>query len=182
MTVQVALALVLLISSGLMIRSFQTLRNVDPGFVRPEQVQTVRFGIPQADVKEAERVVRIEQAVLDKVAAIPGVESVGLTSKLPLDGDGWHDPIYAEDHVYGDSQLPSAAELQDCIAGAGEGDGEPHDRGAGLHMDRPIRQAAGGDGDGESWRAIVGGPAECGGEADSRREGKSRRGAKWWVW
>ncbi|MCU1236171.1 MAG: Multidrug transporter substrate-binding protein, partial [Candidatus Solibacter sp.] len=104
--VQVGLALVLLIGSGLMIRSFQTLRNVDPGFTRPEEVQTVRFGIPSAEIKEGVRVVRMEQEIADKVAAIPGVESVGLTSKLPLDGSGWHDPIYAEDHVYAESQVP----------------------------------------------------------------------------
>ena len=43
-----ALALVLLISSGLMIRTFQALKHVDPGFVRPEEVQTLRIGIPSA--------------------------------------------------------------------------------------------------------------------------------------
>ena len=45
--VQVALALVLLISSGLMIRTFQALRHVDPGFTRPQDIQTLRISIPE---------------------------------------------------------------------------------------------------------------------------------------
>ena len=49
---QVALALVLLISSGLMIRTFQALRNVDPGFVRPDTLQTVEISIPPSLVPE----------------------------------------------------------------------------------------------------------------------------------
>src|SRR6478609_970760 len=46
--IQVALALVLLVSSGLMIRTFYQLRSVDPGFVRPQEVQTLRISIPQS--------------------------------------------------------------------------------------------------------------------------------------
>src|SRR4029078_6349615 len=55
--VQVSLALVLLISSGLMIRTFQALRHVDPGFERPQEVQTFRISIPQSAVKEPDAVV-----------------------------------------------------------------------------------------------------------------------------
>ena len=56
--VQVALALVLLVSSGLMIRSFQALRHVQPGFTRPEEVQTLRISIPSSQVKDPVMVVR----------------------------------------------------------------------------------------------------------------------------
>src|SRR5215831_14039410 len=56
--VQVSLALVLLICSGLMIRTFLALTNVNPGFARPEQVQTFHIYIPNTEVKEDERVVR----------------------------------------------------------------------------------------------------------------------------
>jgi putative ABC transport system permease protein len=104
--VQVSLALLLLIGSGLMIRTFQTLRNVQPGFTRPEEVQTLRFSIPGTQVKDPIQVVRMQQNILDKIAAIPGVSSVGFTTKLPLDGNGWHDPIYAQDHVYAETQIP----------------------------------------------------------------------------
>jgi len=104
--VQVALALVLLISSGLMIRSFAALRNIRPGFTDPDTVQTLRLAIPDTQVKDETAAVRMEQQILDRMAAIPGVQSAALSSTLPLDGSGWHDPIYAEGHVYQEGKLP----------------------------------------------------------------------------
>jgi putative ABC transport system permease protein len=104
--VQVALALVLLIGSGLMIRTFQTLKHVEPGFVNPEQVQTLRISIPESQVKDEVAVVRAEQAIIEKIEAIPGVSSVGLTSLIPMTNQGWHDGLFAEDHAYNESQIP----------------------------------------------------------------------------
>ena len=104
--VQVGLAMLLLIGSGLMIRTFQTLRNVQPGFTRPEEVQTLRIFIPEAQVKDPVQVLRMQHNILEKIAALPGVSSVAFTSKVPLDLGGWHDPIYAQDHVYTESQIP----------------------------------------------------------------------------
>ena len=89
---QVALAMVLLIAAGLTIRSFQALHGVQPGFTRPDQIQTLRIFIPQAQIKEPVEVARQQQEILNRVAAIPGVASVGLTTVVPLDGMGWHDP------------------------------------------------------------------------------------------
>jgi predicted permease len=103
--VQIGLALVLLIGSTLMIRTFQALRDVRPGF-NPAQLQTFRIGIPYAQAAEPIQVLRTQQAILDQISAIPGVSSAAFASKLPLDGGGWHDPIYAEDHVYAESQIP----------------------------------------------------------------------------
>src|SRR5262249_32977934 len=93
---QVALALVLLVSSGLMIRTFVALRNVRPGFTNAERIQTFRVGIPPAQVKEAGAVAEMHRAIMDKIAAIPGVDSVALTTIVPMTGFGWHDPVYAE--------------------------------------------------------------------------------------
>ena len=45
-------------------------------------------------------------SILDKIAALPAVQSVGLSTTVPMDGNGWHDPIFAGDHVYSESQLP----------------------------------------------------------------------------
>ncbi len=104
--VQVALAMVLLIGSGLMIRTFQTLRHVQPGFSRIEEVQTLRISIPESQVKDDAQVARTEQAILDKISAIPGVSAAGLTSMVPLTGQGWTDGVYAEDHIYSESQIP----------------------------------------------------------------------------
>src|SRR6201987_5763480 len=85
--VQVALALVLLICSGLMIRTFRALMHVPPGFTAPDSVQTFRFCIPSTDVPDGEgdRAVHMDQEVLSKVAAIPGVSSVSFSSAIPMD-------------------------------------------------------------------------------------------------
>jgi putative ABC transport system permease protein len=104
--VQVALALVLLICSGLMIRTFQALRKVEPGFTRPEQLQTLSFSITEPQVKEPERVVRMQQEIVDKIAGVPGVSSVAFVNSLPMDGQGWNDPIFAQDHAYKEGQIP----------------------------------------------------------------------------
>jgi predicted permease len=103
---QIALALVLLVGSGLMIRTFQALRDVHPGFTRAREVQTLRISIPDSQVKDEVAVVHMEQAILDKVGAVPGVTSVALASTVTMTGDGWHDPLYAQDKAYTESQLP----------------------------------------------------------------------------
>jgi putative ABC transport system permease protein len=104
--VQVALALVLLVGSGLMVRTFQAMRHVDPGFTNPQEILTLGLSIPSAQVKEPEAVVRMHQAIMEKIAAIPGVTSVGLTSLIPMTGANWQDPIFAADKSYEQKQLP----------------------------------------------------------------------------
>jgi predicted permease len=104
--VQVALALVLLIGSGLMIRTFQTLNRVEPGFTAPQQLETLRISIPESQVKDEMQVVRAEQAIIEKIEAIPGVSSAGLTSLIPMTNRGWQDGLFAEDHAYSESQIP----------------------------------------------------------------------------
>jgi predicted permease len=82
---QVALALVLLVSSGLMIRSFQALRNVEPGFVDPQQVQALEISIPNSLVPEADSVAALQRNLVERLAAIPGVDSVAFASSLPME-------------------------------------------------------------------------------------------------
>jgi predicted permease len=103
---QVALALVLLISSGLMIRTFDALRRVQPGFTKPEELQLVRVSIPEAQVKEPEQVMRMQQQMLEKIAAIPGVQSVTLGNGAPLEGFNSNDVVWAQDKVYPPGQIP----------------------------------------------------------------------------
>ena len=103
---QIALAMVLLVSSGLMIRTFIALRHVDPGFTDPASLLTLRVTIPSARVKEPEQVLRMQQNIADKIAAIAGVQSVALTSIVPMTEDGWHDPIFAQDKTYSEGQIP----------------------------------------------------------------------------
>lgn len=104
--VQVALALVLVICSGLMIRTFRALTNVNIGFTGPAGLQTFRISIPEAQVKEPERVVRMQEEILDRIKAIPGVSSAAISTVIPMDGGGWHDPVFAEDRTYAEGQLP----------------------------------------------------------------------------
>ncbi len=104
--VQVALALVLLISSGLMIRTFQAMKNVQPGFTEPGQLQTFRVSIPDTQVKDAQTVLRMQQNMLEKVGGTAGVSSVALINELPMDGQGWTDPIFTKDRIYPEGQIP----------------------------------------------------------------------------
>jgi predicted permease len=106
--VQVALALVLLICSGLMIRTFQALMHVNPGFTGPESLQSFRFYIPDTQIPDtqAERVVRQEQEILNKLAAIPGVQSVAFSNELPMDGRDSNDVLFAKDHAVAEGDLP----------------------------------------------------------------------------
>src|SRR6202050_5569671 len=115
--IEVALAVVLLICSGLMIRTFRALTHVDPGFNSPAALQTFRIYIPESQVKEPERVIRMEQAISDKLAAIPGVSSVGFSTKIPMDGNGNFDPVFAEDHVYAEGQLPPVRQFKHVTPG-----------------------------------------------------------------
>ncbi len=110
--VQVALALVLLVSAGLMIRTFQSLKHVDPGFTRPRDVQTLRIFIPETQVKDPVMAVRMQQEIVTRLTAIPGVTSVGLTTIVPMAGQGWHDPVSAEDKIYPDGQIPPLREFK----------------------------------------------------------------------
>jgi putative ABC transport system permease protein len=103
---QVALALILLISSGLMIRTFQALRNVEPGFTKPESIQIFRIWLPGSQVQEPDQVVRTEVAIRDQLAAIPGVTAVAFSNTVPLDGRPSWDPVWAEDKVYASGQAP----------------------------------------------------------------------------
>jgi len=82
---QVALALVLLVGAGLMIRTSLALRAVQPGFKDPDRVQLVRISIPQALVEDPERVFQIQVDIRDRIAAIPGVSGVSLASAAPME-------------------------------------------------------------------------------------------------
>jgi len=85
--VQVGLAVVLLVASGLMIRTFVALRDVEPGFTAPSQVQTMRLSISQPEVPDPERVVRMQQDILNGLAGLPGVTAVSFASALPMESE-----------------------------------------------------------------------------------------------
>jgi len=123
--VQVALALVLLIGSGLMIRTFQALRNVQPGFTHPEELQLMRVWISEGQVKEPEQVMRMQKAMLDKLAAIPGVTSVALAGDAPLEGFSNNDVLFAEDKTYTVGQIPPVRRIRAVTPGFFKTTGTP---------------------------------------------------------
>jgi predicted permease len=103
---QVSLAMILLVGAGLMMRTFRALRHVDPGFSRAEELETMQVGIPDT-VQGMDRIVRMEEAILQNIEAIPGVSKAAAISALPLRGDQ-NDPIYVEDHPDRAGAIPPA--------------------------------------------------------------------------
>jgi putative ABC transport system permease protein len=103
---QVALAAVLLVASGLMVRTFLAIRNVAPGFVRPEEVLTLRISIPQALVRDPAQVARTHEQIVRSIEALAGVVSVGVSSSITMDGNSNNDPIFVEDFPRAEGQLP----------------------------------------------------------------------------
>lgn len=104
---QVAMALVLLVSAGLMIRTFVALRRVDPGFTHAEHLQLLRISIPPSLIQEPQRVLRTQNDIVDKLASLPGVTSVAFGSEMPMEGfdSGW-DEIQVEGKTYARGENP----------------------------------------------------------------------------
>ena len=67
---------------------------------------TLRISIPESLVKDQVQLVRAQQAILDRLAAVPGVSSVALASTTTMSGQGWHDPLFAEDRPYAEAEVP----------------------------------------------------------------------------
>jgi len=94
--VQVALAVVLVMSAALMIRTFQALRDVDAGFTDPATIQTARIWVPRAAAPGEDLVMRVQRDILDKIAALPGVTAAGFASHIPLGGLENNGPVFVE--------------------------------------------------------------------------------------
>jgi predicted permease len=83
---QVALALVLLVSSGLMIRTFEALRAVEPGFAEPSSLQTFRISVPSQINQDPRASWRLQRSIEDALETIPGVDSAASANALPMEG------------------------------------------------------------------------------------------------
>jgi predicted permease len=104
MTAQVALALVLLVASGLMVRSVQQLRNMDLGF-DPTSTLTFRVGLPQRAYETRERAATTHRAILDRLNALPGVISASASSCLPVSGTCYGNGLIVESELAEPGQL-----------------------------------------------------------------------------
>ena len=103
---EIALAVVLLVASGLMIRTFQAMRQVDPGFTTPEEVLTMRISIPESLVEDPIQTARLHEEISQRVAQVPGVRSVGVSSSVTMDGNDSNDPIFVEDFPPPEGRIP----------------------------------------------------------------------------
>lgn len=95
---QVSMALILLVSAVLMIRTFAALRNVEPGFADPQHLQTLRIWIPDLLISDPQMVTHVQNNIADKLAAISGVTSVGFAGAVPMENI---DPNWDEIRVEG---------------------------------------------------------------------------------
>jgi putative ABC transport system permease protein len=94
---QIALALVLMIVSGLMMRTVVAMRQVQPGFTRPEAVQTFRLSIPDGLIGDPQQVARTHERIVQRLAHVPGAVSVGLSSSITMDGENNGNSINIEE-------------------------------------------------------------------------------------
>ena len=83
---QVAMALVLLICAVLMVRTFQQLGKVDPGFADAQHLETMHIDIPDASVADPRMVTRVQNDIADKLQAIAGVTGVAFSEAAPMEG------------------------------------------------------------------------------------------------
>jgi len=100
---QTVLALVLLIGSGLMVKSFWKLRRVDPG-IDPAGVLALHLSLPEATYPDGGALARFVVALRERVAAVPGVVAVATVSELPLSGQ-----VSASGHSIEDFPQPREA-------------------------------------------------------------------------
>jgi putative ABC transport system permease protein len=114
---QVALALVLLVANGLLIRTFVSLRGVHPGFTQPERIQTMRIAIPETQVPEPERVARMQAEIIEKVTRVPGVEAAAFADGLPMEPDYRNGMIVAVEDKFVPGQTPPNRDVKHVSPG-----------------------------------------------------------------
>ncbi len=102
---QVALALVLLVDSGLMVKSFWRLREVDPGF-SPQNVLAVRLDLPDAEYADTTATFHLLDRLLERVRALPGVLDAATVFPLPLSGNDSSSGYWFEDLPLAPGQVP----------------------------------------------------------------------------
>lgn len=106
---QVAMAMVLLISAALMIRTLAALRGVDPGFKDANHVETLRVAIPPQLIPDPQLTTRAENNIADQLAAIPGVRSVAFARSVPMDS---MDPDWNNIFIEGKNERAGSAQMR----------------------------------------------------------------------
>jgi predicted permease len=129
---QIALALTLLIVAGLMVRTVVAMRDVEPGFVRPQDIQTFTLAIPEGLIRDPQEAARTHERVAERLSAVPGVASVGLSSSVTMDGEDNGNPVEVEGFSVPAGQLTPLRRFKSVGPGYFETMGNP------LAAGRPI--------------------------------------------
>jgi predicted permease len=176
---QIALALVLLVGSGLLIRSFQRLNGVELGF-EPEGVLTLSVALPGARYPDALSRQGYFHALTDRVAALPGVQAVGAVNALPLAGQDSDADFRVEGEPPPDPGVNQAAWIRPVTdgyfeaVGLGLREGRTFSPGDDLEADKVVivnetlarryfpggdavgRRMTFGNGENPNWRTVIG--------------------------
>jgi predicted permease len=140
---QIALALMLMIVSGLMIRTVIAMRDVQPGFTDPDTVQTFRIALPAGLAPDPRQFARTHENIAQRLAAVPGVESVGIASSITMDGEDNANPLYVEGVQVAEGRLPPLRRFKSVAPGYFETMGNPVVAGRAItwtdiHETRPV--------------------------------------------
>ncbi|UCC74643.1 MAG: ABC transporter permease [Gemmatimonadota bacterium] len=122
---QITLALVLLIGSSLMVRSFQAIRRANPGFRNPAEIMILGVSVTSEVAESPDAIVQTHEAIAHRLAEVPGVTSVGSSSSVTMDGRAGWDPIFVEDSPLPEGQLPPTRRFKWIGAGYFETMGNP---------------------------------------------------------
>ncbi len=131
---EVALTMMLLIASGLMIRTFLAMRQVEPGFASPREVQAFQVPLP-FDAADSAAVARTFQQIAQRAAAVPGVSSVGFASSITMDGEDNTNPVYVEGVTTNEGELPPFRRFKAVGPGYHETMGNPVVAGRAISWD-----------------------------------------------
>jgi putative ABC transport system permease protein len=108
---EMALALALAIGAGLALKSFWRLQEVDPGF-NPDGVLTMRLFLPAEIYQQPAQRVAFYQQALEKIKALPEVETVSAASAVPMTTDGFSGTVSGENSIVGPNDLPVETEMR----------------------------------------------------------------------
>jgi predicted permease len=114
--VEMALALVLLVGAGLLVKSFLRLQQVSPGF-RPEKLLAMQLSLPSFKYREPRQVDAFYRELMTRLGGLPGVESVGASSILPLSGNNSSGSFQIEGREVPPGQSPPHGDRWAATAG-----------------------------------------------------------------
>ena len=109
---ELAVALVLLIAAGLLIKSFMRIQSANPGF-NPQNVITMKISLPKANYQDSARITGFYREALERISSAPGIKSAAVTSSLPLSSD-WQNSFA----IQGKPMMPFPHAHGAVIAGA----------------------------------------------------------------